>query len=85
MLEKVLDLRVTNTLGQSEPIDSLQILYDNWIIDNNTFDLGDINQDTIIDNSIIFQVDTGFSPSFPASFWNIPGPYMLDSISSRNV
>jgi len=44
-----LDLRVTNTLGQSEPIDSLQTLYDNWIIDNNTFNLGDINQDIIID------------------------------------
>lgn len=44
-----LDLRVTNTLGQSEPIDSLQILYDNWILDNTTFDSGDINQDEMID------------------------------------
>ena len=44
-----LDLRVTNTLGQSEPIDSLQILYNNWIIDTTIFDFGDINQDQIID------------------------------------
>ena len=44
-----LDLRVTNTLGQSEPIDSLQILYNNWLIDNTTFNLGDINQDEVLD------------------------------------
>ena len=44
-----LDLRVTNTLGNQEPIDSLQILYDNWLIDNINSDSGDINQDSIID------------------------------------
>ena len=44
-----LDLRVTNTLGNQEPIDSLQVLYDNWLIDNISSNLGDINQDNIID------------------------------------
>jgi len=44
-----LDLRVTNTLGDQEPIDSLQVLYDNWLIDNISSNLGDINQDNIID------------------------------------
>ena len=44
-----LDIRVGNTFGQTEPIDSLQTLYDNWIINNTTFDLGDINQDQMID------------------------------------
>ena len=44
-----LDLRVYNTFGNSEPIDSLQTLYNQWIIDSISFDLGDINQDQIID------------------------------------
>jgi len=44
-----LDLRVNNTFGNSEPIDSLQTLYNQWTIDNINFDLGDINQDQIID------------------------------------
>jgi len=44
-----LDLRVNNTFGNTEPIDSLQTLYSQWIIDNISFDLGDINQDQIID------------------------------------
>ena len=44
-----LDLRVTNTLGQIEPIDSLQVLYNQWVVDNIDFNLGDINQDTLID------------------------------------
>ena len=44
-----LDLRVNNTFGNNEPIDSLQTLYNQWIIDNINFNLGDINQDQIID------------------------------------
>ena len=44
-----LDLRVNNTFGENEPIDSLQILYNQWIIDNINFNIGDINQDQIID------------------------------------
>ena len=44
-----LDLRVNNTLGDSEPIDLLQEMYNDWIINNTLFILGDINQDFIID------------------------------------
>ena len=44
-----LDLRVTNTLGNQEPLDSLQALYNNWIIDNISSNLGDVNQDNIVD------------------------------------
>ncbi len=51
-----LDLRVTNTLGNAEPIDSLQVLYNNWIIDNISFNSGDINQDNIIDILDIIQL-----------------------------
>ena len=51
-----LDLRVTNTLGNAEPIDSLQVLYDNWIIDNINFNSGDINQDNIIDILDVIQL-----------------------------
>ena len=51
-----LDLRITNTLGESEPIDSLQILYNEWVIDNISFELGDINQDSIVDILDIVQL-----------------------------
>lgn len=44
-----LDLRVNNTLGQSEPIDLLQSMYNDWLIDNTIFEPGDINQDSIVD------------------------------------
>ena len=44
-----LDLRINNTFGQEEPIDSLQNLYDDWIIENVNAELGDINQDEIVD------------------------------------
>ena len=44
-----LDLRINNTFGQEEPIDSLQNLYDEWIIENINAELGDINQDEIVD------------------------------------
>ena len=44
-----LDLRVNNTLGQSEPIDLLQSMYNDWLIDTTLFEAGDINQDSIID------------------------------------
>ena len=51
-----LDLRINNTFGNSEPIDSLQTIYNQWIIDNINFDLGDINQDQIIDILDIVQL-----------------------------
>ena len=51
-----LDLRVTNTLGNQEPIDSLKILYNNWIISNINYDYGDINQDNIIDILDVVQI-----------------------------
>ena len=51
-----LDLRVTNTLGNHEPIDSLKILYNNWIISNINYDYGDINQDNIIDILDVVQI-----------------------------
>ena len=44
-----LDLRINNTLNQSDPIDSLQIMYNDWLISNTLFELGDINQDYIVD------------------------------------
>ena len=44
-----LDLRVNNTLGQSEPIDLLQSMYNDWLIDTTLFEAGDINQDSIVD------------------------------------
>ena len=44
-----LDLRINNTFGQEDPIDSLQNLYDEWIIENINAELGDINQDEIVD------------------------------------
>ena len=44
-----LDLRVNNTLGQSEPIDLLQSMYNDWLIDTTLFEVGDINQDSIVD------------------------------------
>ena len=44
-----LDLRVTNTLGNSDPIDVLQGMYNDWILENTSHELGDINQDSIID------------------------------------
>ncbi len=44
-----LDLRVTNTLGNSDPIDVLQSMYNDWILENTSYELGDINQDSIID------------------------------------
>ena len=69
-----LDLRVTNTLGNAEPIDSLQVLYNNWIIDNISFNSGDINQDNIIDildiiqliNSILGIISLDFEESYLA-------------------
>ena len=51
-----LDLRVNNTFGNSEPIDSLQTIYNQWVIDNINFDLGDINQDQIVDILDIVQL-----------------------------
>ena len=51
-----LDLRVINTFGNQEPIDSLQVLYDNWLIDNINSNLGDINQDDIIDILDVIQL-----------------------------
>lgn len=51
-----LDLRVNNTFGNSEPIDSLQTIYNQWVIDNINFDLGDINQDQILDILDIVQL-----------------------------
>ena len=51
-----LDLRVNNTFGNSEPIDSLQTIYNQWAIDNINFDLGDINQDQIVDILDIVQL-----------------------------
>ena len=44
-----LDLRINNTLNQSDPIDSLQIMYNDWLISNTLFEWGDINQDYIVD------------------------------------
>ena len=44
-----LDLRINNTLNQSDPIDSLQIIYNDWLISNTLFEWGDINQDYIVD------------------------------------
>ena len=51
-----LDLRVNNTFGNSEPIDSLQTIYNQWVINNINFDLGDINQDQIVDILDIVQL-----------------------------
>ena len=51
-----MDLRVNNTFGNSEPIDSLQTIYNQWVIDNINFDLGDINQDEIVDILDIVQL-----------------------------
>ena len=51
-----LDLRINNTFGNSEPIDSLQTIYNQWVIDNINFDLGDINQDQIVDILDIVQL-----------------------------
>jgi hypothetical protein len=39
-------------------------------------------QDTIIDNSILYQWDTVFSPPLPSFIWGIPGPYIIDSVSN---
>ena len=51
-----LDLNVNNTFGYTEPIDSLQTLYNNWVLDNTEVNLGDINQDTIIDILDVIQL-----------------------------
>ena len=44
-----IDLNVNNVPNSYEPIDSLQILFDNWIFENIEFNHGDINSDSIID------------------------------------
>ncbi|MAX12761.1 MAG: secretion protein [Candidatus Marinimicrobia bacterium] len=44
-----LDLRVANTFANLEPIDVLQNMYNDWTIENTSHQLGDINQDNIID------------------------------------
>ena len=51
-----LDLRINNTFGNSEPIDSLQTIYNQWVVDNINFDLGDINKDQIVDILDIVQL-----------------------------
>jgi len=44
-----IDLNVNSVPNSYEPIDSLQILFDNWIFENIEFNHGDINSDSIID------------------------------------
>ena len=51
-LSKTLDLNVNNIQTANyhiDPIDSLQILYDNWYLNNLDYILGDVNQDLNID------------------------------------
>ena len=44
-----IDLNVNNVPDGYDPIDSLQILFDNWIFENIEYNLGDINIDSVVD------------------------------------
>ena len=58
-----LDLRVTNTLGNSDPIDVLQSMYNDWILENTSHELGDINQDSELDIldivGLVYEITSG--------------------------